>query len=150
MKIEKDWAKIKISDKGGNQSILYVAIKNSNLGQFDLPPVPPAGVFDVRYSTQRNVELFNSSKEIFINSAVYPVEINVDGVELRIRDKTTDGKLFNAIVKNGQKVNDLISGERESGTYEVEFDASNLSSGVYFYQLKTESFTQIRKLMLMK
>ncbi|MCW9096714.1 MAG: T9SS type A sorting domain-containing protein, partial [Ignavibacteriaceae bacterium] len=36
------------------------------------------------------------------------------------------------------------------GTYEVEFNASALPSGIYFYELKTGSFAQTKKMILMK
>jgi photosystem II stability/assembly factor-like uncharacterized protein len=38
----------------------------------------------------------------------------------------------------------------QPGTYEVEWDASNYPSGVYFYKLETEYFTQTKKLILLK
>ncbi|MHB8930528.1 MAG: T9SS type A sorting domain-containing protein [Melioribacteraceae bacterium] len=36
------------------------------------------------------------------------------------------------------------------GNYEVKFDGSNLSSGVYFYRLQSGSFSQTKKFVLMK
>ncbi|MHB9041408.1 MAG: T9SS type A sorting domain-containing protein [Melioribacteraceae bacterium] len=36
------------------------------------------------------------------------------------------------------------------GNYEVKFDGSNLSSGVYFYRLQGGSFSQTKKIVLMK
>jgi len=40
--------------------------------------------------------------------------------------------------------------EKTPGNYEVFFDASNLSSGVYLYTIKAGSFVQTRKMLLMK
>jgi len=50
----------------------------------------------------------------------------------------------------GKEVVTLVSQQLAPGTYEVDFDGSALSSGVYFYVLKTESFTATKKLMLIK
>ncbi|MBI2419437.1 MAG: T9SS type A sorting domain-containing protein, partial [Ignavibacteriales bacterium] len=50
----------------------------------------------------------------------------------------------------GQKVATIADGIKEAGSYNVEFNGSQLSSGVYFYELKTEKNTAIKKLMLMK
>ncbi len=50
----------------------------------------------------------------------------------------------------GKQIETLISGDHEAGVYEVDFDATGLSSGIYFYQIKSASFTETRKLVLMK
>ncbi|MBK7632626.1 MAG: T9SS type A sorting domain-containing protein [Ignavibacteriales bacterium] len=55
--------------------------------------------------------------------------------------------IFNVL---GEKVTDLINKEVEAGSYELNFNASNLSSGVYFYKLEAGSFTSIKKMMLIK
>lgn len=50
----------------------------------------------------------------------------------------------------GVKVSELVNGIYNAGTYEVGFDASKLSSGIYFYKLQTEEFTDTKKMMLVK
>ncbi|MCC6475857.1 T9SS type A sorting domain-containing protein [bacterium] len=51
----------------------------------------------------------------------------------------------------GQEVATLLNNElRSAGTHVMNFDASNLSSGVYLYTLKAEGITQTRKMILMK
>ncbi len=50
----------------------------------------------------------------------------------------------------GKEVADLVNEYKNSGTYEVEFNAANLSSGTYFYQLKSGNYTQTKKLLLLK
>jgi hypothetical protein len=44
----------------------------------------------------------------------------------------------------------LVNEKLSPGTYEVEWDASNFASGIYFYQLKTENFSATKKLILLK
>ncbi|MGD8779760.1 MAG: T9SS type A sorting domain-containing protein [Ignavibacteria bacterium] len=44
----------------------------------------------------------------------------------------------------------LVNEEKSAGSYEVVFDAANLSSGVYYYQLKVESFVKTRKMLLLR
>ena len=44
----------------------------------------------------------------------------------------------------------MVNEEKPAGSYEDEFDASRLSSGVYFYRLLTGDFVQTRKMILVK
>ncbi len=50
----------------------------------------------------------------------------------------------------GRRVATLIDGKRSAGSYEISFDASRLSSGVYLYKLETTDVTKTRKMLLIK
>jgi len=50
----------------------------------------------------------------------------------------------------GREVATLVDEYKPAGSYEVEFDASDLSSGVYFYRLQAGEFADTKKLILMK
>ncbi len=50
----------------------------------------------------------------------------------------------------GNEVTTLVNVEKPAGVYEVEFNAKNLSSGVYFYKLTAGSFTETKKMTLLK
>ena len=50
----------------------------------------------------------------------------------------------------GKDVVTLVNNEKPAGNYEVEFDASELPSGVYFYQLKAGSFIKTNKMIYLK
>jgi predicted extracellular nuclease len=56
-------------------------------------------------------------------------------------------KIFNIL---GQEVRTLVNTVQSSGSYVVNFNASTLSSGVYFYQLRAEGFVSVKKMMLLK
>jgi photosystem II stability/assembly factor-like uncharacterized protein len=49
----------------------------------------------------------------------------------------------------GKEVAELVNEEKVAGKYKVEFDASQLSSGVYFYQLQASIFVQTKKMILL-
>ncbi len=50
----------------------------------------------------------------------------------------------------GNEVITLVNEEQSAGEYEVKLNGSKLSSGIYFYQLKAGSISEIRKMILMK
>jgi hypothetical protein len=50
----------------------------------------------------------------------------------------------------GNEVATLVDEEQPSGRYEIEFNASILPSGVYFYQLKTGNYLETKKMVLLK
>ncbi len=56
-------------------------------------------------------------------------------------------KVFNIL---GDEVATLVNENKAAGNYNVSFNASNLSSGVYFYQIKAGSFVDTKKLVLLK
>lgn len=50
----------------------------------------------------------------------------------------------------GREVKTLLDGELSAGFHEIEFNAGNLASGIYLYQMSTPKFTSTKKLILMK
>ena len=50
----------------------------------------------------------------------------------------------------GREVATLVNEEKQSGSYEVEFDGSNLSSGIYFYRMQAGSYINTKKFVLLK
>jgi len=56
-------------------------------------------------------------------------------------------KIYNLL---GENVSTLVNEIKEPGEYQINFDASNLAGGVYFYSLHTSGFTETKKMMLLK
>ena len=50
----------------------------------------------------------------------------------------------------GNEVATLVNQNQEAGKYDIRFNASNLSNGVYMYSIKTDNFTSTKKMLLMK
>jgi len=50
----------------------------------------------------------------------------------------------------GREVATLVNEEKPAGEYEVEFNGSALTSGIYFYQLKAGEFSETKKMILLK
>ena len=50
----------------------------------------------------------------------------------------------------GRKVSTVVNREMNAGNYNINFDASKLSSGIYYYQIKSGDFLATKKMMLLK
>jgi len=50
----------------------------------------------------------------------------------------------------GKNIMKLVDDELQPGEYKINFDADNLSSGIYFYQLNSSEFVSVRKMMLIR
>jgi hypothetical protein len=50
----------------------------------------------------------------------------------------------------GAEVATLVNEVREAGSYEIQFNANNFSSGIYYYRIASGNFTEIKKMILLK
>jgi len=55
--------------------------------------------------------------------------------------------IYNVI---GEKVAELVNRELTAGYHSINFNASNLVSGIYFYRLQSNDFAETKKLVLLK
>jgi len=210
--VDNIWPTMIITDAAGNQTKLYFGSNVQFEGRYELPPVPPSGVFDVRFQNNKYVEDASIGKyQVALNSAAYPVRIrleNFDETTFSINDGL-GGIVLNERIKNneevviansslssftlekvviptvyemsqnypnpfnpstvirfglpedakvrlevyntlGERVAELVNKELEAGYYSINFDASKLSTGVYFYRIQTSKFTSVKKMMFLK
>ena len=56
-------------------------------------------------------------------------------------------KVYNIL---GKEISTLINQRQNSGNYQITFDAKDLPSGIYFYKLQVNDFTDIKKMVLIK
>ena len=56
-------------------------------------------------------------------------------------------KIYNIL---GKEVRTLAEGNQQKGKHKIIFNARNLPSGVYFYQITTQSFSKVQKAVLLK
>ncbi|MBN1694139.1 family 43 glycosylhydrolase [candidate division WOR-3 bacterium] len=73
-------------------------------------------------------------------------QVTVIGYELP-RSSEVELVIYNLL---GQEIAVLERGKKEAGCYKVEWKASNLPAGLYFYRLKADSFTDTKKLLFVK
>ncbi|MCS7052747.1 MAG: M12 family metallo-peptidase [Ignavibacterium sp.] len=79
----------------------------------------------------------------------YPNPFNpVTNIKFTVPEKSfVTIKVFNAL---GQEISKIVDGEFDAGVHKIDFDASELTSGVYYYKMETPQFSQIKKMIVVK
>ena len=205
----EDWGKIIISDAAGKNYTLYAVKGEVDLSQYELPPAPMAGMFDIRYSSGRIAEDLNSAiKTIEMSGVTYPLTVRVENIDIRLMDET--GKNVNVNLKSGEdvvisdatinklmvssqlipekysleqnypnpfnpstviefslpedvgnvklsiyntlgeKIAELVNTTLVAGKYQYQWNAQNVATGMYIYELRTDKFVSVKKMLLLK
>jgi len=75
------------------------------------------------------------------------IKFTIPSVETSRRDVFTTLKVYDIL---GNEVATLVNEEKPAGSYEIDFDGTKISSGVYIYRLKAGLFTDAKKMILLK
>ncbi len=201
--IPKEWGEISFTDATGKIFTLYAVKGEVNLDNYELPPIPPAGLYDIRFSSGRLAEDINSSMQsIDITGVTYPLTVKVEGMDIRLQDATgsavnvslksgedvvisdatiqklmVTGELIPAVyaleqnypnpfnpstmiefslpedVSNaklsiynalGEKIAELVNSGLTAGKYQFQWNANNVATGMYIYELRTEKFVSVK------
>jgi hypothetical protein len=127
-----DWGRIHMTDAAGISTTLYAVKGVVNLDIYELPPLPPAGSFDIRFSSGRIAEEINSSVQtIDMTGVTYPITVKVEGMDIRLQDESSN--LFDEYVKNGEElvISDaqiskiIVAGEIRRKVYSLEQNYPN-------------------------
>ncbi|MBI5403218.1 MAG: T9SS type A sorting domain-containing protein [Ignavibacteriae bacterium] len=147
-------------EKGVYKYLGFLAAKNgtSNEYNFEDKNLQP-GRYNYRLKQidlNGNFEYFSLSNEIAINapnsfelSQNYPNPFNP---VTRINFSIAKSGLVKLVIYDitGREVKKLVDKELEQGFHFADFNASNLSSGIYFYTLKSNNFVSTKKMVLVK
>ena len=100
------------------------------------------------YSDEVTVEIVEQLKEYTLLQN-YPNPFNpVTKIRFHLpEDADVELTVYNSI---GEQVTNLVNGRLTSGRHEIEFNAKDFASGIYFYQLNTGNYTDIKKMIVMK
>jgi hypothetical protein len=122
-------------DKGVNVGLPYFG-KAPDLGAFEF------GLTDVNSDIRAKATTFNLHQN-------YPNPFNpatMIGYELKNRSHVTL-RVYDVL---GKLVSELVNQQQPAGNYTLNFRADNLQSGIYFYRLEAGSFTESRKMIILK
>jgi len=100
------------------------------------------------------IKIINGIAESFLLEQNYPNPFN-PGTKIRFDIPSLEGgrgrmvtlKIYDAL---GREVAALVNEQLQPGTYEIDFDASHLTSGIYYYRLSAGNFSETKKMVLLK
>lgn len=205
---DRNCTKIYLTDSEGFFKTLYLYEKNRPLKTYELPPVPPEGVKDIRFVNNFDSGLLNEEQIIQFNSIKFPVKITFESNErisllfknditnemydlnnenylliekninqLKIvgveypnnfivyqnfpnpfNSSTTiqyllpsDGKVIITVYNFlGEKIKLSLDEFQKAGFHKQQISFNELSSGIYFVELRYNSFSKLIKCMLLK
>ena len=109
-------------------------------------------IFYKRNPTGNSVSIRNINSELpneFLLLQNYPNPFNPNTViTYRLATRSfTSLKIYDL---SGKEASTLVNEQLQPGTYEVDFDGNNFTSGVYFYSLVTDEFIETKKMILTK
>ena len=105
--------------------------------------------YNGNYSYSEIVEVNNFTPNIFVLEQNYPNPFNPSTlIKYSIADKQfVTLKVYDVL---GNEISTLVSETKPAGNYEVEFNANNISAGVYYYTIITDNFVETKKMILLK
>ncbi len=105
--------------------------------------------FDGDFSYSKTVNLEITLPQKFELSQNYPNPFNPSTkIEYSVpTDSKVVLKVYDVI---GREIKTLINEEKAAGNYKIQFDATDLTSGIYFYKIQAGSFSQVKKMILLK
>jgi photosystem II stability/assembly factor-like uncharacterized protein len=118
----------------GNNSVILKTTDGGNIFVSKNSSVVPTNF----YLSQNYPNPFNPTTKIKFDIPAGPVGQTFLSVTLKIYDIL------------GREIQTLVNEKLQPGSYEVTFDGSNLSSGIYFYQLKAGEYIENKKMVLIK
>jgi hypothetical protein len=104
--VDPGWIRVALRDSAGHEGVLYLASGELEAWKADLPPVPPEGIFDVRFAGDRYVEGPGKQHRVVLQSVDYPLVIqatNLQGAKLSITNGD-GGALDNGTLEEGKRV----------------------------------------------
>jgi hypothetical protein len=89
---------------------------------------------------------FNPTTKIKFTIPTSPQSPPYQGGEAKL-DWFVQLKIYDVL---GNKILNIVNEQKTTGSYQIEFNATNLPSGIYFYQLIADNFSDTKKMILLR
>jgi Secretion system C-terminal sorting domain len=146
---EAGWEKIGFVQGAGNSNSPkdYSFVDKNPLSaevQYRLKQIDNDGAF--KYSSVVTVNSLLSKFELFQN---YPNPFNPN-TTIKYSIPKAEHVMLKVYDELGKEVSTLVDEDKEAGYYNLTFDGSGLTSGIYYYRITAGEFNEVKKLMLLK
>lgn len=143
---ESDWKRSSIPVTAGARNFKWKYVKNVSSSEGEDRAWIDNITFEGGTLTGIESHIVPAQTELYQN---YPNPFNPStDISFSLdRPQTVKLSVYNL---SGQLISDLVNRKLERGFHKINFDASNLNSGIYFYKLECEGFTGTNKMLLVK
>lgn len=132
-----------------NLTFIYVPVV---AGTYNYVCTPHAGMGmtgTISVSPKTGIKEISGLANTFALSQNYPNPFN-PATQIRFSIPAAGFVNLSVFDFSGRKVAELVNGTNPAGEFSVDFNATGLSSGVYFYRLTAGNFTEVKKMTLLK
>ncbi len=140
---------IRVMNNVNNQTWFWNFNRQPTTVQFDPNNDIVLKVASISQGIVNGVENNNQEPLVFALRQNYPNPFNpVTKISFEIpKTSFVTLKIFDVL---GKLVGEPVNGVKQAGNYSIDFDGSNLSSGIYYYEIKTGSNSDVKKMVLLK
>jgi hypothetical protein len=151
----QNWTSSIPHQSAGKTVYYYIKARTSNGKYFSKPITAPKGHW--KFNVGGPTGITGNSGEIPVKFFLYQNYPNPFNPSTKIRfDIPSSGGIGKKNIKLviydilGREIYTLVNETLGAGSYEYVFDASNIPSGIYFYRLASESYSETKKMILLK
>lgn len=127
----------------------FEAGKNYKVSKFESGIALISEIVNKEVFTNNDQSSYSSNSESYFNASNKPNPFNpITTIKYTLPQSTYVA--IDVYDRLGRPVSTLVNQNQEAGEYEVDFDAGDLPSGIYFYRIKTTEVTEVRKMLFSK
>ena len=126
---------------------MHIKMKNGTVHSFELKEIRK-----MTFQVNPHTDIAAGTGNLLQTFALYQNYPNPFNPSTSIRFDIPKDGLVKLVLYDvlGKEVATIVNGEKTAGSYIIDFNAGNLTSGIYFYKLTASDFSDIKKMVLLK